>query len=169
MRYKLIGTNNTDNVIKTILNNRGIEDWEEYINLCCASRDSYINLNGLWEYKITYKKDIPSEYDGNILVPFPLESRLSKVQKELKRNQYLFYKKEFSLPADFKKDKVILHFQAVDQIATVYVNGHEVAYHENGYLPFEAEIQDYLQEVNTIIVKVKDNLDPKYPFDMVLT
>ena len=127
-------------------------------------RDSYINLNGLWEYKITYKKDIPNEYDGNILVPFPLESRLSKVQKELKRNQYLFYKKEFTLPKNFKKDKVILHFQAVDQIATVYVNGHEVAYHENGYLPFEAEIQDYLQEVNTIIVKVKDNLDPKYPF-----
>lgn len=127
-------------------------------------RDSYFNLNGTWEYKITYKNEIPEEYDGNILVPFPLESRLSKVKKELKKGQYLYYKKEFSLPANFKKELVILHFQAVDQIATVYLNGHEVAYHENGYLPFEAQIQDYLQENNTLIVKVKDNLDPKYPF-----
>ena len=127
-------------------------------------RDSYLNLNGLWEYKISKNDDIPNEYDGRILVPFPLESKLSGVQKILKKGEYLFYKKEFTLPTGFKKDKVILHFQAVDQIATVYVNNKEVAHHENGYLPFEAEIQDYLQENNTIIVKVKDDLDPKYPF-----
>lgn len=47
MQYKLIGTNNTNNIIKTILNNRGIEDWEAYINLCCASRDSYADLTNI--------------------------------------------------------------------------------------------------------------------------
>lgn len=47
MQYKLIGTNSTENIIKTILNNRGIEDWEAYINLCCASRDSYTDLTNI--------------------------------------------------------------------------------------------------------------------------
>lgn len=47
MKYKLIGTNDIDNIIKTVLNNRGIENWEDYLNLDEAPRDTYNNLDNI--------------------------------------------------------------------------------------------------------------------------
>lgn len=47
LQYKLIGGNDTHNVIKTVLNNRGIEDWKGYIGLNQASRDTYHNLDNI--------------------------------------------------------------------------------------------------------------------------
>ena len=49
MKYKLIGSNDTNNIIKTVLNNRGIEDWNGYINLNEAPRDTYCNLDNIQE------------------------------------------------------------------------------------------------------------------------
>ena len=127
-------------------------------------RDSYLNLNGIWNYAISKQDIAPLNYDGEILVPFPLESTLSKVKKTLKKGEYLYYYKTFTLPKDFIKEEVYLHFQAVDQIATVYLNGVELGSHEGGYLPFSFEIKSHLKETNELIVKVKDELDKTYPY-----
>ena len=122
-------------------------------------RDSYLSLNGLWEYKIQKEEEIPEVFDGKILVPFSPETKASGVQKRVTPEDYLFYKTTFKLDKSFIKDKVILHFLAVDQIADVYLNGNYLGSHIGGYLPFEFEIKEFLDEENELVVRVKDETD----------
>lgn len=122
-------------------------------------RDSYLNLNGEWDYAINQSKDVEM-YDGKIVVPFSPESYLSGVKKIVKPKDYLHYKKEFLIPEGFIKDSVLLHFGAVDQECEVYVNNVYVGDHKGGYLPFHFEVTNQLCEgVNTITVRVKDQTE----------
>ncbi len=125
-------------------------------------RDSYLSLNGYWDYKITKNPTIPEDFDGKILVPYSPEVSLSGVNHLLMPDEYLFYKLEFSLPDGFIKDLVFLHFLAVDQTAEVYLNGVYVGKHTGGYLPFSFEIKDKLKDNNILIVKVKDLSNTSY-------
>ncbi len=125
-------------------------------------RDSYLSLNGYWEYAIRDNEAIPDVFDGQILVPYSPETTLSGVQKTVTPNDYLFYRLSFKLEPSFIKDKVILHFTAVDQIADVYLNGNHLGQHVGGYLPFEVDIKPYLHEDNILIVKIKDYSDSSY-------
>lgn len=124
-------------------------------------RDSYLNLNGLWEYAITETESIPDKFDGDIIVPFSPECELSGVKRSnpLLPTETLWYKRIIHLQPDFNVGKVILHFGAVDQSAVVYINGAEVCSHVGGYTPFSADITDYLTESNIIVVKVRDFTD----------
>ena len=125
-------------------------------------RESYISLNGEWDYQISKNKEIPDKFAGKILVPFSPESKLSGVNHILQPDEYLFYKLTFSLPEDFVKDIVYLNFLAVDQIADVFVNNELVYHHEGGFLPFKFDIKKYLQKENTLIVRVQDYTDTSY-------
>lgn len=125
-------------------------------------RNSYINLNGKWDYAITKKDEVPTKYDGKILVPFSPESVLSGVNRIVKPNEYLFYRTTFTLPKNFVKDIVLLNFGAVDCISDVYVNGKHLAHHEGGYNCFNVDITEALAETNELIVKVRDYTDTKY-------
>lgn len=125
-------------------------------------RNSYINLNGLWDYAITKKDAVPTEYDGKILVPFSPESPLSRVNRILRPNEYLFYRTTFVLPKTFIKDLVLLNFGAVDCISDIYVNGKHLCHHEGGYNAFTVDITEALAENNELIVKVRDFTDTKY-------
>ena len=125
-------------------------------------RDSYLSLNGLWECAIRDNKEIPPIFEDKITVPFSPETKLSGLNKTVGPKDWLFYKKHFSLDNSFIKDKVILHFMAVDQIADVYLNGQYLGHHEGGYLSFEFEIKQYLKEDNELIVVVKDYTDTSY-------
>lgn len=100
-------------------------------------RDSCLNLNGTWEYSIGTKH-------GEILVPFSPECKLSGVEEILRPGQVLHYRKAFTLPEGFLRDRLILHFGAVDQECTVYVNGTEVGRHVGGYLAFSFDITQCL-------------------------
>ena len=71
-------------------------------------RESYVCLNGAWDYKISEKPVIPSSFDGKILVPYSPETELSGINHLLKPNEYLFYKLEFELEENFVKDLVYL-------------------------------------------------------------
>ena len=138
--------------------------WQDYPRPQ-LKRDSYYNLNGLWDYRITTSTTLPTEYQGKILVPFPLESSLSGVELRLAETEYLFYHTTFRLPSNFKKDIVFLHFGAVDQEAVVYLNKVEIGRHQGGYHPFSFDITRYLLSgENELIVRVKDALDTKYPY-----
>lgn len=124
-------------------------------------RDSYLNLNGVWEYAITDTEQMPDKFDGNILVPFSPETELSGVMRSVQPSQTLWYRRELCFPAGFNKGRVLLHFGAVDQIAEVYVNGTQVCSHVGGYTPFSADITECLKGKNSILVKVRDYSDTK--------
>ncbi|MBR2155779.1 MAG: glycoside hydrolase family 2, partial [Clostridia bacterium] len=122
-------------------------------------RNSYINLNGLWSYAIVRGKGIPDKPDGEILVPFSPECALSGVMRKVTPEDTLWYMRSFILPEDFNIGRVLLHFGAVDQIATVYLTGIELCTHTGGYTPFSIDITRELREENQLIVKVKDLTD----------
>jgi beta-galactosidase/beta-glucuronidase len=126
------------------------------------TRKSYLNLNGAWDYAITESEELPESFDTEILVPFSPECELSGVPRKLSPAQTLWYRRVFRLPSDFNIGRVILHFGAVDQIATVYINGTEVCGHIGGYTPFCADITKELRDENTILVKVRDFSDTGY-------
>ncbi|MBD5162984.1 MAG: MFS transporter [Oscillibacter sp.] len=121
-------------------------------------RESWLNLNGRWQYAIRPGKEkMPSAFDGEIIVPFSPESFLSGVQKTVMPDDRLWYQRTFTLPEGFRKDRVLLHFGAVDQSCEVSVNGRSVGGHEGGYLPFTCDITDALTEgENTLVVSVTD-------------
>ncbi len=120
-------------------------------------RDSFLSLNGYWEYAICKKPTLTTAMQGKILVPFPIESLLSGVQKTLNKGEEIVYKRSFTLPEDFQKKDVLLHFEAVDYFCRVFVNGNEIFTHRGGYLPFSINITGFLQEVNELVVLVQDD------------
>ena len=126
-------------------------------------RDSYICLNGYWEYAIRGIESIPRDFDGQILVPYSPEVEKSGVNKTLLPNQYLFYRLNYQIPKEFIKDKVILHFGAVDQIAEVFINGQFAVKHIGGFLPFSLDIKPFLRDNNVeIVLRVMDTTNSSY-------
>lgn len=126
-------------------------------------RDSYLNLNGIWSYAIVKTEECPDRFDGEILVPFSPESPLSGVGCQLLPNEYLYYRREFTLPDGFDRGRVLMHFGAVDQEAYVEINGQAAGKHMGGYLPFELDITDFLKEgANSVTVRVRDVSDVMY-------
>ena len=132
--------------------------WNEYPRPQ-LERDSFLCLNGKWELRCN------GDVLGDILVPYPPESKLSGIGKTFSKGDVLDYERTFTLPEGFRKDRVRLHFGAVDQICTVYVNDIEVGRHEGGYLPFSFDITDVLTEgENKLWVEVIDDLDHDLPW-----
>ena len=126
-------------------------------------RDSYFSLNGDWDFCLNKDKENPKNYPDKVLVPFAIETPLSGIEKVPSKDDYLHYKKRFSLPKEFVGKRVLLHFEAVDQIAEVFLNGKFLGRHEGGYLPFEFEIESAKEE-NELIVCVQDDItSPIYP------
>ena len=126
-------------------------------------RDSYICLNGYWEYAIRKEENIPDSFDGQILVPYSPEVEKSGVNKTVMPDDYLFYRLNTTIPTDFIKDKVFLHFGAVDQIAEVFINGRFAIKHIGGFLPFSVDIKPFLKDENLeIVLRVRDTTNTSY-------
>ena len=134
--------------------------WAEYPRPI-MERPEWSNLNGLWDYAIVDKGSVnPSKFDGQILVPFAVESSLSGVAKNLGENKELWYKREFTVPSKWDGNKILLHFGAVDWQADVWVNGVKVGMHTGGYTPFSFDITPALVSgTNTLEVRVLDSSD----------
>lgn len=127
-------------------------------------RPAWKNLNGLWQYAITPKGEkTPTAYEGDILVPFCIESSLSGVQKTVGQDNALWYEKTFAVPNEWKNDRVLLHFGAVDWVTDVWVNGVKVGSHTGGYTPFTFDITQALSgKNNKLVVRVWDPTDKSY-------
>ena len=103
---------------------------------------------------------MPQVYDGDILVPFAVESALSGVGKELGENNELWYQRRFSVPSRWKGLRLLLHFGAVDWKTTVWINGIKLGEHCGGYTPFAFDITQALKKGdNEVVVRVWDPTD----------
>lgn len=125
-------------------------------------RADWENLNGLWNYAITNKGEAaPATYQGEILVPFAVESALSGVGTRINENQELWYNRTFNVPSAWRGKQVLLHFGAVDWKADVWVNDVKVGQHTGGFTPFSFDITSVLNKkgTNQLVVKVWDPAD----------
>ena len=147
--------------------------WGEHLDENCIlteyprpqmRRNSYLNLNGRWEYAITDSDESPRHWDGTILVPFSPESALSGVGRSLQPGQTLWYRREVILPQGFipADGRLLLHFGAVDQEAAVYWNGRLLGRHMGGYNAFTLDATDVLGPRNSLVVRVHDDTDASF-------
>ncbi len=128
-------------------------------------RDSYITLNGKWDYAILRKSENFVSWQGKILVPFSPECLLSGLPDGIMvtPNDVLYYHREFDIPAGFLKAKTFIHFGAVDYECKVSINGVTIGEHTGGYVPFTLDISSVIAEgKNTIDVVVTDPSDTSY-------
>ena len=93
-------------------------------------RDSYLNLNGLWEYAITAEAHPPLHFDGHILVPFSPEAPLSGVSRQVEPSDFLWYRRTLSAERPQSGQRMLLHFGAVDWRAEVFINRISVGTHQ---------------------------------------
>lgn len=121
-------------------------------------RENWLNLNGKFDYAILPAAQKWAEkFDGEILVPFAVESLLSGVEKPLSPSDRLWYRKRFSVPAAMQGKNILLHFGAVDWQCEVFINRHSVGKHTGGYCAFSFDITEYLTEgENELVVCVYD-------------
>ena len=118
-------------------------------------RSEWFSLNGLWDYAVTEASSESFEIQGQILVPFALESSLSGVGKVLQKSEALWYEREFTVPKKWKDKNILLHFGAVDWHASVYVNDVLVGEHKGGFDPFSFDVTPYLKKSGKQSLKVK--------------
>ncbi len=126
-------------------------------------RDSYLCLNGEWEFE--YSESEPQNYTKKILVPYSPESELSGIGLTHADAEKLYYKRTFTLPEGFIKDRVILHFGAVDQTCEVFLNGTFIGENKGGYIPFSFDITEHLRDgENELRAVAEDKLSKIYPY-----
>jgi beta-galactosidase/beta-glucuronidase len=122
-----------------------------------CQRSSYLSLNGQWDLTIESPAGTKST---TIRVPFSPESLLSGVHQPINVDDRLIYQREVRLPEGFHQGRLILHFDAVDQEADVFVNRRLAIHHLGGFTPFEVDITAFVtQESFLLQVFVKDITD----------
>lgn len=119
-------------------------------------RDSYINLNGRWEFVGAPRDAVPKRFAAQIVVPFPPESALSGIGRPTPKGFALWYRRSFRLPPDFSRGRILLHLDAADQAVTLWINGEKAGTHTGGYTPFTADITALVREDNIIMLRVED-------------
>ncbi len=127
-------------------------------------RPRWLNLNGTWEYGITSRELNPltTPAEGQILVPFPVESHLSGVRRTVGHERQLVYRRKFDVPSAWESQRVLLHFGAVDWQTSVWVNGQRVGEHRGGFDPFTFDITPALagrEGAHELVVQVWDPSD----------
>lgn len=125
-------------------------------------RDEWVNLNGLWDYAIVERgAAAPTSWDGEILVPFAVESGLSGVKKSVTPAQALWYRRTLEVPAAWRSQRTLLHFGAVDWQAEVWLNGVRLGEHRGGYVPFSFDLTPALLPgaEQELLVRVWDPTD----------
>ncbi|MDO4414263.1 MAG: glycoside hydrolase family 2 TIM barrel-domain containing protein [Erysipelotrichaceae bacterium] len=121
-------------------------------------RDSYTNLNGVWEYQITEKNGDPDPQKWKrIVVPFALGSVLSGTDEQLEPGKALWYRKQFAYKPSIMH--TWLNFEGVDQYCTVYMNSIEVGSHEGGYTPFGFDVSSMIKYQNSLMLRCIDDSD----------
>jgi beta-galactosidase/beta-glucuronidase len=136
--------------------------WEVYPRPQMTRRE-WQCLNGWWDLSVL--RNGKSVFEGKIQVPFCAESLLSGAGQHPEKDDVLLYRRILSVPASWQGKHILLHFGAVSRETKVLLNGQEVCRHENGYLPFTADITGFLTgNENTLEVQVSNDLSAKYPW-----
>ncbi len=131
-------------------------------------RAGWLSLNGPWDYAVRpsgagalSREPAPAQYDGQIVVPFAVECALSGVQKPLQPDETLWYRRSVRVPTTWAGHRIIIHFEAVDYLAAVFVDGILLGTHRGGYLPFCFELPSSHggRDALELVVAVRDPSD----------
>lgn len=128
-------------------------------------RDSFLPLDGQWEFAVSPEGTAPQTYDRQIRVPYCPESKLSGIGEHFPEGSFLYYRRDLPIGRPAPGTRVLLHVGAADQELTCYVNTLEIGSHTGGYTAFTFDITDALREENTLVLRVRDDLrDTAMPY-----
>lgn len=163
IRYSKIHTKNDDYFNYGITYKTEKEEKENLLDehpVPSFKRKDFLSLNGYWEFEVNENGEIPHIFTYKIRVPYSPESPLSEVNRFIKPNEFMFYKKVIKIPASFNKKHVFLHFLGVDQVAEVFINNESIYKNVSGFISFSIDIAKYIQNDEVeVIVKAIDKTD----------
>jgi beta-galactosidase/beta-glucuronidase len=125
-------------------------------------RPKWQSLNGQWDFAFdrerTWRAPGQVKWSRAITVPFSPETRASGIGDSGFYNA-VWYRRSFPRPPLAPRERLVLHFGAVDYRATVWVNGMIAMRHEGGYTPFHGDVTDYLRDASDqeIVVLAEDD------------
>lgn len=122
-------------------------------------RDSFLSLNGPWGFNLSQEPSLNVVYEKEIIVPYSVETRLSGINAKVSASDYMHYKKAVEIPSDKRDSIAHLVFSAIDQHATIYVDGEKLGESDFGYIPFELYFPINGREKITIEVIAHDDTD----------
>lgn len=128
-------------------------------------REDWVNLNGTWSYEFDFSRSgmdrrlFESEgFEGSITVPFAPQSELSGVGfKDFIPE--MWYHRTLSVPDGWAGKRIILHFGAVDYIASIYIDGKIAGRHWGGSSSFDVDITRLVNpgQEHDLVVRVEDD------------
>ena len=128
-------------------------------------RDSFLNLNGVWDFEVSNYDLIPQKYSMRIMVPYPVESKLSGVERHFKKGSRLYYRRYFDAPLNMRWRRVLLHCGAIDQKAEVFINGRFVTeWCTSIEGPMTVDITPFIKDENELVIKAVDDMDKSIPY-----
>jgi hypothetical protein len=149
-----------------LIKDRIVSPWAEKVNVNAplpeyprpqlVRSNNWKNLNGLWNYAIVPKQQQGAvKYEGQILVPFAVESALSGVGRTVGKDSLLWYQQTIALTKQMRNKDVLIHFGASDWQTEVFVNGQSAGVHEGGFDPFSFNITALLKKGDAQEIKVR--------------
>jgi beta-galactosidase/beta-glucuronidase len=149
-----------------LIKDRIVSPWAEKVNVNAplpeyprpqlVRSNNWKNLNGLWNYAIVPKQQQGAvKYEGQILVPFAVESALSGVGRTVGKDSLLWYQQTIALTKQMRNKDVLIHFGASDWQTEVFVNGKSAGVHEGGFDPFSFNITALLKKGDAQEIKVR--------------
>ena len=128
-------------------------------------RESFLNLNGEWDFEVSNNDLIPQKYSMKIMVPYPVESKLSGIEQHFKKGSRLFYRRYFDAPIKLRWRKILLHCGGIEQKAEIYINGTQVTKWCTAVDgPLTVDITQYILDENEVVIKVIDDMDRTIPY-----
>ena len=133
-------------------------------------RDEWLCLNGEWQFEIDAGDSgldrglLERDLAQKITVPFCPESELSGIGN-VDFMECVWYRRAVEIPKEWKGQRILLHFQAVDYDTTVWVNGTEVQRHRGGFASFSCDITGAATAGTTavIVVRARDHRNQPKP------
>ncbi len=128
-------------------------------------RNSFLPLDGLWEFAVSREGTVPKSFDRKIRVPYCPESKLSGIGVHFPEGSFLYYQRVLPIGRPKEGTRVLLNVGAADQELICYVNSIQVGSHLGGYTAFTFDITDFLREENVLVFRVHDDLrDAAMPY-----
>ncbi|MEO7586993.1 MAG: glycoside hydrolase family 2 TIM barrel-domain containing protein [Arachnia sp.] len=127
-------------------------------------RDRWLTLNGVWEFERDPGDSglerglLGRTLRDEILVPFAPESALSGIE-DTDFHEALWYRRRITVPVDWPAgDRVLLHCQAIDHDATLWLDGVEVGRHRGGHSSFTLDVTTALdgRREADLVVRARD-------------
>jgi beta-galactosidase/beta-glucuronidase len=124
------------------------------------TRQDWLCLNGVWQFEVDQADSgrerglVQGELSGEILVPFAPESELSGVGAS-DFLEVVWYRRTAEVPRDWAGRRTLLHFQAVDHDATVWIDGVEAGRHRGGYTNFSIDITGLIEPGRKFAITVR--------------